>query len=79
MKTIIGFERKGGGDWLIYDDGTKLSTCKGDRILRRITAIQDWQVSFHNIEAIWYIVSHVMLKITTFVHDIFKKLIKRPK
>ncbi len=69
-KKIVGFQRVGTGDWYIFDDGTKLSSGDGERILRFIRTVDNNKRSTHLVEALGYMRSWVRLQVTKAFYNI---------
>lgn len=73
---VIGFQRIGSGDWYILDDGTKISTGDGDRILRFIRTVQMERRSLHLNEALGYIKAYATKKATELLYAMATKVNK---
>ena len=74
MTKIVRFERVGAGDWYIHDDGTRISTADGDRILRFATTVAMQRESLNLSEAIGYIKAYAILQLSKSFYVIAKKL-----
>jgi len=74
MDKIVGFQRIGSGDWYILDDGTKISSGEGDRILRFIRTVDNNKRSIHLSEAIGYVKSYAKLRFTQSLYNLAQKI-----
>lgn len=73
-KKIVGFQRVGTGDWYVFDDGTKISTGDGDRIIRFILTVDNNRRSIHLAEALGYMKSWVRLQLTKGFYNLAQRV-----
>jgi hypothetical protein len=70
-RKCIGFQRIGGGDWYLFDDGTRDSCGDGDRVIQQIETIRLSRRARHYMEASSYRWAALLDRVARRVRRIF--------